>query len=117
VAASGNLAFAAGVTTATVQVQVKGDRTLERRFERFFLSLINPSTGAVVEQGQAIGRIKNDDSATRFVVKKVSGHVRVHGSVSPPHPNKLVVVTLTRGSTARGCGWESGVRTSSAGLT
>ena len=50
--ASGNLAFAANTTTATVQVQVVGDRRLERRRERFFVSLINPSAGAAIEHGR-----------------------------------------------------------------
>jgi len=92
---SGNLSFPANVTSATVQVQVKGDVRLEHA-ERFFLSLINPSAGAAVEHGQAVGRIRDDDTQTRFTVKKVSGQIRAHGRLSPAHPGKLMVVTLTR---------------------
>jgi hypothetical protein len=93
---SGNLAFAANVTTATVQVQVVGDLRLERRFERFFLSLINPSAGAAVEHGQAISRIRDDDSRTRLSTRIQNGHIRAWGRVSPAHYRKLMVVTLTR---------------------
>jgi hypothetical protein len=93
---TGNLSFAANETTATVEVQVNGDRQLERRFERFFLSLVDPSAGAAVQDGQAMGRIRDDDSWTRFTPRKVSGYIRASGRVSPSHPGKLVVVTLTR---------------------
>ena len=95
VSASGNVAFASGVTTATVQVAVNGDKKLEKR-ERLFLSLINPSAGAAVEHGQAIGYIGDNDTWTRFGLKKVSGELRVRGLVSPAHPGKHVVVTLYR---------------------
>ena len=87
VGASGNLSFAATVTTATVQVQIKGDGRLEHR-ERFFLSLINPSAGAAIEHGQASGLIRDDDTWTRFTDKKVNGQIRVHGRLSPAHPGK-----------------------------
>ncbi len=93
--ASGNLAFAASATTATVQVQIVTDRRLEHR-ERFFLSLINPSAGAAIEHGQASGLIRDDDTWTRFVTSKVNGRVRVQGRLSPAHPGKRMVVTLTR---------------------
>ncbi len=93
--ASGNLSFAASATTATVQVQIQTDRRLEHR-ERFFLSLINPSAGAAIEHGQASGLIRDDDTWTRFISKKVNGRIRVSGRLSPAHPGKLMVVTLTR---------------------
>jgi hypothetical protein len=93
--ATGNLPFAANVTTATVQVQVAGDKVLEHR-EQFFLSLINPSALAVVEHGQAIGRIRDDDTWTRFSTSKANGRIRVTGRLSPAHPGKRVVVTLAR---------------------
>ena len=105
---AGNLSFAATVTTATVQVPVKGDRRLERR-ERLFLSLINPSSGAAIEHGQARGQIRDDDTWTRFVTKKVNGRLRVHGRLSPAHPGKAMVVTLAR---KRNGAWvRMGVRT------
>jgi hypothetical protein len=95
VSASGNLSFAASVTTATVSVDVKGDRRLEHR-ERFFLSLLNPSLGAAIEKGQANGWIRDDDTSTRFSTTKVKGQIRVRGRLSPPHPGKRMVVTLFR---------------------
>jgi hypothetical protein len=94
--ASGNLSFAANITTATVQVQIRGDRRLEHR-ERFFVSLINPSAGAAIEHGQASGLILNDDTWTRFTsIRKVEGRIRVQGQLSPAHPHKLMVVKLSR---------------------
>ena len=92
---SGNVAFAASATTATVQVQITTDRQLEHR-ERFFLSLINPSAGAAIEHGQASGLIKDDDTWTRFVTSKAHGRIRVQGRLSPAHPDKRMVVTLSR---------------------
>ena len=92
---SGNVSFAATVTTATVDVQVNGDRRLEHR-ERFFLSLLNPSLGAAVEHGQASGWIRDDDTRTRFTTSKVNGQILVRGRLTPPHPRKKMVVTLSR---------------------
>lgn len=92
---SGNLSFAATVTTATVGVEIKGDRRLEHR-ERLFLSLLNPSVGAAVENGQASGWIRDDDTRTRFTLSKVSGRIRVRGRLSPAHPGKVMVVTISR---------------------
>jgi Calx-beta domain len=94
-AASGNLPFAGGVTTATVQVQVTGDKMLEHR-EKLFLSLVNPSAGAAIEHGQATGLIRDDDTWTRFSTTKANGRIRVTGRLSPAHPNKRMVVTLQR---------------------
>jgi hypothetical protein len=93
--ASGNLSFAANITTATVQIQIQGDQRLERR-ERFFLSLINPSSGAAVEHGQASGWIGNDDTWTRFAASKGNGRIRVWGRLSPAHPGRVMIVTLSR---------------------
>jgi large repetitive protein len=92
---SGNVSFAANVTTATVDVQIVGDRRLEHR-ERFFLSLLNPSLGAAVEHGQARGFIRDDDTRTRFTTSKVNGQIVVRGRLTPPHPGKRMVVTLSR---------------------
>ena len=92
---SGNVAFAATVTTATVDVQINGDRRLEHR-ERFFLSLLNPSVGAAIEHGQARGFIRDDDTRTRFTTSKVNGQIRVRGRLTPAHPGRKMVVTLSR---------------------
>lgn len=92
---SGNVSLAATVTTATVDIQINGDRRLEHR-ERFFLSLLNPSVGAAIEHGQARGFISDDDTRTRFTATKVNGQIRVLGRLSPAHPGKKMVVTLSR---------------------
>lgn len=92
---SGNVSFAATVTTATVDVQINGDRRLEHR-ERFFLSLLNPSLGAAIEHGQARGFIRDDDTRTRFTTSKVNGQIRIRGRLTPAHPGKKMVVTLSR---------------------
>ena len=92
---SGNVSFAATVTTATVDVQINGDRRLEHR-ERFFLSLLNPSVGAAIEHGQARGFIRDDDTRTRFTATKVNGQIRVRGRLTPAHPGKKMVITLSR---------------------
>jgi hypothetical protein len=95
VGTSGNLSFAATVTTATVAVDIKGDRRLEHR-ERFFMSLLNPSVGAAIEHGQASGLIRDDDTRTRFSARKVSGRIRVRGLLTPAHPGRVMVITLSR---------------------
>jgi hypothetical protein len=92
---AGTLSFAASETTATVGVEIKGDRRLEHR-ERLFLSLTNPSLGAGIDRGQATGSIRDDDTRTRFSTSKVNGRIRVQGRLSPAHPGKSMVVTLSR---------------------
>jgi hypothetical protein len=92
---AGNLSFAATETTATVGVEIKGDRRLEHR-ERLFLSLTNASVGAAIDKGQATGFVRDDDTRTRFSTNKVNGRIRVQGRLSPPHPGKFMVVTLSR---------------------
>jgi hypothetical protein len=95
VGVAGSLSFPADETTATVGVEIKGERRLEHR-ERLFLSLTNPSLGAAIDQGQATGFVRDDDTRTRFSTNKVSGRIRVHGRLSPPHPGKFMVITLSR---------------------
>src|SRR5207249_4940576 len=58
-ATSGSLTFAAGVTTQTITVQVKGD-TLDEANETFFVNLSNAS-GATIFDGQGVGTITDDD--------------------------------------------------------
>ena len=93
---SGNVSFAATVTTATVDVQMNGDRRLQHR-ERFFLSLLNPSLGAAIEHGQARGFIRDDETRTRFTTSKVNGQAPVSVVGSPPAiRGKRMVVSLSR---------------------
>jgi hypothetical protein len=58
--ATGTLNFAAGETTKTVTVRVRGDLDDEAD-ETFFLNLSNPSGGALLNESQAIGTIRDDD--------------------------------------------------------
>ena len=73
-----------------------GDRVLEHN-EVLYLSLTNPSSGAV-DDGQGIGTIVNDDTKTTVVVKvRAAKHtVAVRGLVTPSRPGKQAVVRLSR---------------------
>ena len=94
---AGTFSFLAGVTKKTLNVTVKGDRTLERS-ESLFLTLNNPSIGAAIEDGQGTGTIVNDDTKTTVVIKiRAAKHlVAVHGRVSPARSGKHAVVRLYR---------------------
>src|SRR6185312_14740102 len=59
-ATSGTLTFAAGESSKTISVPVRGDHDFEPD-ERFFVNLSNP-TNAEIAQGQGIATILNDDS-------------------------------------------------------
>ncbi|MCA9174980.1 MAG: hypothetical protein KDB14_10910, partial [Planctomycetales bacterium] len=66
--ASGTVTFTTGSTTATVDVTVNGDNTVELN-EQFFVNLINATLNAggravTVLDNQGVGEIVNDDSAT-----------------------------------------------------
>ncbi len=101
VSATGTLSFAASETEMTVDVSVLGDRRLEHD-ETLYLSLTDPSSGAV-EDGQGSGTIVNDDTKTTAVVKvRAAKHaVTVRGSVTPARPGKHAVVRLYRRSGGR----------------
>ncbi|MCI0358928.1 MAG: hypothetical protein L0211_10655, partial [Planctomycetaceae bacterium] len=60
-AKSGTLTFLPGWTSQSVVVAASGDETVEAD-ERFWLNLTNPAN-AVIADGQAAGRILNDDQA------------------------------------------------------
>ena len=93
---AGTFSFGALETKKTLNVTVKGDRTLERS-ESLFLTLNNPSVGAI-EDGQGTGTIVNDDTKTTVFIKiRAAKHlVAVHGRVSPARPRKHAVVRLYR---------------------
>jgi hypothetical protein len=59
VAKSGTLTFAAGETTKTITISVKGDKSKEAH-ETFFLNLSSAS-GALIDDSQGVGTISNDD--------------------------------------------------------
>jgi probable HAF family extracellular repeat protein len=69
-ATSGTVNIPAGSTTATFDVQVTGDTTLEAN-ETFNVNLSSP-TNATVADGTGVGTITNDDAAPNFSVNDVS---------------------------------------------
>ena len=56
---SGAVDFAAGTTSKTITVNVKGDRTRESD-EVFYLNL-SGAAGALIQAGQGTGVVRNDD--------------------------------------------------------
>ena len=60
VAATGTLSFAAGETTKTITIKVKGDRKLEAD-EYFYLDLFDNSSNSLFTKSRGIGTILNDD--------------------------------------------------------
>jgi hypothetical protein len=80
-AAAGTLTFAAGETTKTITVQVKGDR-IDEADETFFVNL-SGATNAAIADSQAVGTIIDNDAAPTLVI-----------SVNPPElwpPNHKMV--------------------------
>jgi hypothetical protein len=67
IAACGKASFAAGATTASVSVTIKGDTVFEPN-ETFFLDLANATGGATIADGHAVGTILNDDAVPTPVV-------------------------------------------------
>lgn len=59
VATSGRLTFAPGETAKTITVEVIGDNTSEEE-EAFFVNLSGASAGAILLDGQGLGRIADD---------------------------------------------------------
>src|SRR5262249_10856411 len=57
----GTVSFAAGQTTKTITVWVLGN-SLPENDEDFTVTLSNPSDGAVIGDGSAVGTIRNDDN-------------------------------------------------------
>jgi hypothetical protein len=58
-ASSGILSFAAGVTTGTITVNVRGDRTVEP--DETFLVILSGASGATLNKATGFGTILNDD--------------------------------------------------------
>ena len=61
--ASGTVRFAPGETTAVVAINAVADTAAELN-EDFVLRLVNPSSNARIGDGEAIGRLLNDDPLT-----------------------------------------------------
>lgn len=64
---SGTINFAANETSKTLNINVRGDLTVETD-EQFTVTLSNPSAGAALGTSTAIGRILNDEFVVEVVV-------------------------------------------------
>ncbi|MEM7445379.1 MAG: hypothetical protein AAF414_18810, partial [Pseudomonadota bacterium] len=62
VAIAGTVSFIAGQSTATIEVEVEGDLDTELN-ETFQIALSDPTGGAAITDGEALGTIINDDAA------------------------------------------------------
>lgn len=89
---SGQLSFGLGVTTQTFTVQVAGD-TLDEPNETFNIVLSNPSGGATLADGSAIGTITDNDAAPTVSVADVTVTETDAGSVAA-----VFVLTLSAAS-------------------
>jgi hypothetical protein len=105
-ATNGSLSFAAGETTRSVPVTVKGDTVYEAS-ETLNLNLTSP-TNAAIADAQGIGTIINDESQPAFSVNDVSiiegnassRNVTFTITLSPPSSQITSVVYATANGTA-----------------
>jgi chitinase len=95
VAASGTLTFAAGETSRTITVKVKGDKVAEGN-ETFTVSLAN-AAGATIADGSATGTLVNNDGAPTLPALSV-GDVSLREGDSGT-AELMFVVTLDRAAT------------------
>jgi predicted extracellular nuclease len=103
---TGTLVFAPGTTTQQITVLVNGDVVTERN-ETFLVNL-SAATNAVIEDGQGIGTIINDDPLPKLSIDDVtvqesaSADVDAEFTVRLSHPSQLPVTVkyLTIGFTA-----------------
>ena len=85
VANSGTLTFAPGVTSASVNVVVNGDTTIEPN-ETFTLTLSNLTNGSFISRSQTIATIITDDASAQF--NSADFHVA--------EENGIAIVTISR---------------------
>src|SRR5262249_14466752 len=71
IAASGTATFAPNSTTTNVTIAVNGDNINEPD-ETFAVNLSNPTGGIVIQDGQGIGTIINDDPVPNLTINDVS---------------------------------------------
>jgi hypothetical protein len=95
VAASGNLTFAAGETSKTLQVTVNADTAAEGN-EAFTVRLAN-AAGATIADGSATGTLTNDDAAATLPALSV-GDVSLREGDSGT-AELMFIVTLDRAAT------------------
>lgn len=95
VAASGSLTFAAGETSKTIQVKVKGDKVAEGN-ETFNVRLAN-AAGATIADGSATGTLTNDDAAAKLPALSVGDVAMREGDSGTAE--LMFVVTLDKAAT------------------
>jgi hypothetical protein len=88
---SGTLTFAAGVTTQTIVVPVRGD-LLDEANETYFVNLSN-AVGATITDNQGLGTINDNDATPSLVINNVPVTEGNAGSV-----NATFTVTLSAAS-------------------
>ncbi|MDP3241960.1 MAG: Calx-beta domain-containing protein [Reyranella sp.] len=96
VAASGSLTFAAGETSKTIQVKVKGDKAAEGN-ETFTVRLAN-AAGATIADGPATGTVTNDDAAAKLPALSVGDVAMREGDSGTAE--LMFVVTLDKAATS-----------------
>lgn len=96
VAASGSLTFAAGETSKTIQVKVKGDKAAEGN-ETFTVRLAN-AAGATIADGSATGTVTNDDAAAKLPALSVGDVAMREGDSGTAE--LMFVVTLDKAATS-----------------
>jgi sugar lactone lactonase YvrE len=85
VANSGTLTFAPGATSASVNVSINGDTTIEPN-ETFTLTLSNSTNASFISRPQTIATITNDDATAQF--NSADFHVA--------EENGIAIVTISR---------------------
>ena len=95
VAANGTLTFAAGETSKTVQVTVKGDTAAEGN-EAFTIRLAN-AAGATIADGSATGTLTNDDTAPTLPALSVGDVAMREGDSGTAE--LMFIVTLDKAAT------------------
>ena len=94
VAQSGTLSFAPGETSKLVTILVNGDTTPEPD-ETFFLNLSGATNGLIINGGQGIGTIQNDDAALTIsdagVLEGNSGTTNTVFNVTIPYASTRTV--------------------------
>ncbi|GAP97340.1 Calx-beta domain-containing protein [Leptolyngbya sp. NIES-2104] len=83
---NGTLTFAAGQTTQTITLQVRGDRSYEFN-EQFQLELLNPVGAILSEQSSITGTIIDNDTAPTITIEAVPD--QSEGTTSYPFTVKL----------------------------
>jgi hypothetical protein len=96
-AKSGTLTFAAGETSKTISVAVKGDTVVEAN-EALALTL-SSATGATIADGSAIGTIGNDDVAAPPVLPSLSVGDATVVEGNSGTANLLFTVSLSKAAT------------------